>query len=278
MQVRRPISGKLLRSFDGVGEADGNCGVAISPDGNVFAVSNYENQYIYIHSAADGSFIRSFGGHGAEPGEFDEVAKLCFAPNGHLLVAEDENARVQELTVSGEVVRIIGVGHIHGSVFGLAADDRYIIVGKDDEGPQLYLFSSSDGAFIRSIGEQGMLPGLLSDCSGIRFIAGGSQVIIAENESKRLSVYNITGEFVRTLCCDSLSSPDDVEIAWNGDIIVADCDVHRLCVFSPDGSTLLHMVGQDIAPLNLPTALALHPLTGALFVLNNEGRRVLVFE
>ena len=71
----------------------------------------------------------------------------------------------------------------------------------------------------------------------------------------------------------------DLEICPNGDIVIADCERHRICVLSPDGSVLLRSwgtQGTDIGQLQLPTAVAL--AQDKLFVLEAYSGRLHVFQ
>jgi hypothetical protein len=65
----------------------------------------------------------------------------------------------------------------------------------------------------------------------------------------------------------------------DGNIVVADCDGRRLCVFSPDGRTLLetlHSDGTQYGKLKSPKALA---VAGPyLFVLGKEVVYLLRYE
>lgn len=79
-----------------VSDAGGNLGIAVSPDGNLFAVSNVKTHSIVVYDVAEGKEISSFGRRGTGPGEFVRPWKMCFNPmNSHLLIADCDNYRVQ---------------------------------------------------------------------------------------------------------------------------------------------------------------------------------------
>jgi hypothetical protein len=74
----------------------------------------------------------------------------------------------------------------------------------------------------------------------------------------------------------------DLQFAPNGELLVADCGNHRVCVFSADGDTLLRTWGtrgSADGEFEYPTALALMRLIDSkLFVLDCGSGRVQMFE
>jgi hypothetical protein len=78
---------------DGVGpEVFGEIrGVAVLEDGRI-AVLDYQAQEVRLF-AADGSWLRTFGGKGAGPGELAAANGLLATADGHLLVHDPENRR-----------------------------------------------------------------------------------------------------------------------------------------------------------------------------------------
>lgn len=136
-----------LEGLDG-----GNCGIACTADGSLLAVSNQLSYTITMYSSADGALVRTFGVKGAGEGEFDSPRGLLFTPTpaSSLLVAEDDNLRVQEVSVTGEHLRFIGVGVIDGPIVSVALCGDTLAVGKGYEasGDQIMLFCFSTGACV----------------------------------------------------------------------------------------------------------------------------------
>lgn len=174
-------------------------------------------------------------------------------------------------------MRTIGHGVFDSGVVDIATSAGMIAVGTYTD--KVYLLDYASGDVIRSFGEKGIAEGKLNGNNGLRFTPDGGHILIAENRSKRLSLFTLAGEFVRCIGVGSLNRPDDVDFATNGDIVVADYGKHCICVFSPDGSTLLRSFGSQgsEAPgrFNNPTALAV--LGNQLYVLDRESARVQVF-
>lgn len=180
------------------------------------------------------------------------------------------------MSLSGAHVRMIGEGVLDDTVFGIAATSDVIAVGLPGK---VTLFDAASGDLIRSIGDAGSAEGqLTSSCCGLRFTPDGNHVIITEMGSDRLSLFTLSGDFVRCIGVGLISTPLDVDFTSNGDILVPDCDGNRIYVLSSDGFTLLRTFGvEGFGPgqFKTPTALAVHG--DLLYVLDRASTRVQVF-
>ena len=247
-------------------------------------VASHINDTLSVYSLPGGAHVRTFGRGGAGEGQFNRPAKLCFSVAGNILVAECDNKRVQEVTLTGDHVRFIGVGVIEDKIWGIAANAELIVVGKYNctSNNRIMMFDAVTGAFVRAFGDYGDAPGqVMRDCYGIRFTADSRHIVVAESVGSRgrLSVFMLAGAFVRCIGEGKLKAALDVEFADNGDFIVCDFRNNRICVYSADGSTLLRQWegnGDADGELQDPTALAM--CGGQLYVLDQNSERVQVFE
>lgn len=266
-------NGVFVSSYT-VGEA-GNRGIALSDDGMLMAVSNYHSNTICLYSVCDGKLLRSIGGPGKEPLQFRNIQKLVFSPmSGHLLAADSSNERVQEVSVDGEFVRSIV---FRGHPFGLAVNTELLAVGLFSPFHQIELLHLASGTLLRSFARNGLAEGQVKFGIGLRFTQDGAHILVAENQSCRLSLFAVTGELIRCFGT-SLNKPHDLELCPNGDIVVVDTHNHRVCVFSPEGSTLIRSYGTEgtsIGEFEYPIALAWRGDT--LFVLDYFSPRVQAF-
>lgn len=179
------------------------------------------------------------------------------------------------MTLAGEHVRTIGVSAVGGEITGIAATADLIAVSSDCA---VATYSTTSGGLIRSFGAEGPAEGQLEGCNGLRFTSAGTRLLIAEQYNNRLSLFTTSGEFVRCIGVGVLNCPVDVAFPANGDLLVSDYGNCRICVFSPDGYTLLRAFGSPgDAPgeFSGPAALALHG--DKLFVLDEDSDRVQVF-
>lgn len=272
----KPLSSVRIR------DSVGNAGLAVVEDGSVMVVSNWKSRLLTVYALPSGDPIRTFGGRGSGPGQFDQPCKMALTPAGGLLVVENENKRVQEVTLNGEHVRFVGAGVIDTLVLGIALLDGCVVVAKSgyrflSYGPQILVFDYSTGSLLRSFGPLGSRMGQLGFCEGVRATPDGSHIAVCEFNQARLSILTKGGDFVKCVGVGVLSSPFDVEFAPNGDILVADNSNHRICVFSPDGSTLLRSFSSrmDGSQLRSPTALVMSH--AKLWVLDHDSDIVTVY-
>lgn len=85
-----------------------NYGLAVSHDGSLLAVANYGSCSVSLYAFPTGTPAHTFGSRGSGLLKFKDPCKLAFCPaTGNLLIAEDENCRVQEVTRAGTHVRFL---------------------------------------------------------------------------------------------------------------------------------------------------------------------------
>ena len=123
-------------------------GVAVNEQDEI-AVSDTGNHKIHLFKS-DGTHIKSFGGQGAQHGEFDWPSGTAYHGD-NIIVAEQENVRVQVLSRQGGYLRHFGgkgsLDHQLSFPTGLSIDsDDHIIVA--DMGNKLIKIFSADGQFL----------------------------------------------------------------------------------------------------------------------------------
>jgi sugar lactone lactonase YvrE len=149
-------SGRLLQRWGGLADTRGDVrlapgqfwgprDIAFGPDGLLY-VSDTGNKRIQVFDA-QGTFVRAFGGEGAEPGRFNEPVGLAFQGDT-LLVADAWNGRIQRLDANGASRGSIAIGGWESkSILNkpyLATDHRGVIYVTAPERGQV-LAISQDG-------------------------------------------------------------------------------------------------------------------------------------
>jgi DNA-binding beta-propeller fold protein YncE len=275
----KQVDGKLLAMLT-TADAMNNRGIAVNIDGSVLAVCNYYGNKITLYALPGGNAIRSFGEKGPA---IVYPWKLCFTPGGNIIVTEQIHKRIHEVTADGTHVRFIGSEQsmYMGLLHGVAANEDVVVVS--DSGSltrQIMVFDYRSGGLLRGFGARGSEPGKLSGVDGVCFTPDASQIAVAESDNDRLSVFTLTGEFVRTIGdSDVLSKPADVCVTDGGQFVVANLQRNNLVVFSADGFTVMRQVsaeGVGDEKLRCPDSIAY--FGGKLYVLNLYSQRVHVFE
>jgi len=83
--------------------------VAVAPNGDIYVCDGYGQSWVH-HYSADGSYIRSWGGKGSEPGQLDCPHGISVDTRGEepvLYVADRSNSRIQIFTMAGEHIRFV---------------------------------------------------------------------------------------------------------------------------------------------------------------------------
>ena len=263
-----------VASYD-VGEHQKHC-MAVNAVGSMMAVSIGD----YLHKVHVFRLTPSFERVcvicrvGTGPAEFKSPWGLCYTDADTILVCDCKSNRVQQLTIAGANLSSFTVQ----SPLSLAVHGDMVAVGTT-AGP-IEIHSLATGKLIRYFGSRGDGPGQIgSFATGIRFTFDGTCLLVAEGCNRRLSLFTVDGVLVKHIGAGIISnwSDNDVSFGAGGEIIVADCRNHRICVFSPDGDTLIKTwgsIGDAAGQFKFPTALAVSG--SSLFVLDNT--RVQVFE
>jgi peptidylamidoglycolate lyase len=134
--------GSVVRSFGVAGEPGADethfnqpTDVAIAADGTLFISDGYGNSRVVV-LAADGSFVRSWGAFGSEPGQFNTPHSIALDAQGRVYVADRGNARIQRFTQQGELIDVWQSAAL-GRPWALtiAADGTVFVVDGGDQNP-----------------------------------------------------------------------------------------------------------------------------------------------
>lgn len=83
--------------------------VAVAPNGDIYIADGYGQSWIHQYSA-QGDYIRSWGGKGAEPGQLNCPHGISIDRRGSdpvIYVADRGNHRIQIFTLEGQFIRLI---------------------------------------------------------------------------------------------------------------------------------------------------------------------------
>jgi DNA-binding beta-propeller fold protein YncE len=189
--VYSPKGELLFQIGDGVqGTTPGRFGyptdVVIDHAGN-FYVSEYgENDRIQVFSP-DRTWLRQWGGHGYEPGQFLRPRALAIDSNDRIFVADSCNHRIQVFDTDGKLLAIWGR---RGTAPGEMSYPYDLAIGPDgclyvcEYGNQRVQKFTLDGKSLGIWGEPGRAPGQLNNPWALAVDRQGSVSVIDSNNHR----------------------------------------------------------------------------------------------
>ena len=185
----------------GLAVLDGEVGDAAAPDGPVAVVADNWNHRLALFRVRDGTLVRHLGSVGTAPGQFIHPRAVTVVParatgndEAWLVVADLINHRVQVLTRTGTVVRVlqgdatVRLGSFLWGVTVCVATGEVLVT--DRENHRVVSWRLADGGGLRVV------------CGGVKGSGEGQ-----------------------------LDQPTGVVMSSDGALWVADKDNHRLCLF-----------------------------------------------
>jgi hypothetical protein len=213
-------------------------GVCVASKHGAVIMSDWRTQQLHVYSLIDGTAIRSIGSPGRGKGQFGLVwGGLCMSPDGDsVLVAERDNWRVQEVRIE-------------------------------------------DGSWVRFVGEG--MPRLMKP----QFVDCNADVIVVSQwcHPAGIIICSWADGSPRTRLNNTNYSPDGLNVpygirlaAGGSEFVVADCENHRLCVFTLTG-TCVAAVGSAEQGLTRPFDALECASDGSFIVTNTYGHNLVKF-
>lgn len=172
--------------------------IAVAPNGDIFIADGYGLSWVHQYDK-DRKYLRSFGGKGKEPGQFQTCHGLGLDTRGEkplLLVCDRENRRLQHYDLDGNFVAVITENlrrpcsvSFHGDQIAVAElEGRVVIIGKDNK-VAAELGSNPDRAQWAKFGvpPTDWKEGIFTAPHGVSFDADGNVYVMDWNQSGRLS-------------------------------------------------------------------------------------------
>ncbi len=232
-------------------------GIAVSPAGEIW-VCDTANDLLQIFDS-DGRFLREFGSHGSEPGQFDfgaETAEMdgsaslgnacdvAFDPSGALYVVDAANFRVQRFPASAFgwmanaccTIRVAGVSY----PFPTSAAQPDLIVGTEGTEAGQFLFPSNVAVAPNGdiyVGDRLRLDVQRFDANGNLLETIGKATVIADGDRLTVEDASEPGSFL---------SIDGIAVDSEGRLYIADDESQQVDRFDPDDSwTVLQLSRRD---------------------------------
>jgi hypothetical protein len=185
----------------GLSVLDGDEADAAAPDGPVAVVADSGNHRLALWRVRDGTVVRHVGSYGAAPGQFHNPSAVTVVParstgtdEAWMVVADSDNRRVQILTRTGTVVRVLQGDAVIELGYWLSGVTVCIgtweVLVSDQDNNRVVSWRLSDGGGIRVVcgGVQGSGPGQLFGPEGV-VASGNGSLWVAEHGNHRLSLF-----------------------------------------------------------------------------------------
>ncbi len=229
----------------------------------------------------DGSLVSSFGGYGAQDGQFKLPMGVAVDSELDLVFVTDcYNHRVQTFRSDGTFVRKWGSGLSPDGLFaapvGIAVDSTTHLVYVADLGrSRVEVFSARTGGFVRSFGgdREGSGKNDLTSPFDVAVLPAEQLAFVSDRLNNRVSVYRTTdGVFVRSFTKPDLEVPN---INWRPSgltavppdrVYVVSDSARSLSLFLSDGSYQRDVPCRDYQPLGL----AADPQSDELYVAERD--------
>ena len=163
--------GKYVRQFGHPGDNPGELNkpvldVTFMKDDEIL-VAERGNHRIQQFNVNTGKYVNVFGRKGTGEAEFEDPSSICMDDQGHFVVAEFDNNRVQVLTKEGAPVSKFGdsgPGELDGPQGCVFHMDMFIVSNYHSKCLKLF---DSPGKLLRKIGEEGAADGQFKDPWGL---------------------------------------------------------------------------------------------------------------
>jgi tripartite motif-containing protein 71 len=185
----------------GLAVLDGDVANAAARDGPVAVVADTYNHRLALWRVRDGTVVRHVGSKGAAPGQFNGPSAVTVVPaqstgtdEAWLVVTDSFNRRVQVLTRTGTVVRVlqgdavIKLGDYLSGVTVCIGTREMLL--SDYNNHRVVSWRLSDGSGLRVVcgGDKGSGPGQLSYPCGV-VASGDGSLWVADDGNDRLSLF-----------------------------------------------------------------------------------------
>ncbi len=181
----------LLQIGDGVqGSTPGRfgypCDVVCDKDGNFYVADYGENDRVQVFSP-EGKWLRQWGGHGYEPGEFLRPRALAIDGQDRIYVADSGTHRIQVFDTTGKLLRSWGT---RGAALGELAYPFDVAIGADgsvfvcEYGNHRVQKFTSAGKPVAVWGESGRGPGQLYNPWALAIDSQGAVSVVDSNNHR----------------------------------------------------------------------------------------------
>ncbi|XP_021699441.1 protein wech isoform X1 [Aedes aegypti] len=232
----------------------------------------------------------TFGFDGHEDGQVSRPWGIAVDKDGHVLVADRRNNRVQVFYPDGTFKLKFGSKGTANGQFDLPAgictdgQNRIIVVDKDNHRVQVF---STNGLFLLKFGSYG------KDCGQFQYpwdvaVNIKGEILVTDSRNHRIQLFNSEGQFISRFSFDGvnhsrylkgLTTPRGACFTPQGDVIISDFENHRLLLIDATLTKVLAAKGHEgtaVHEFSRPSGICCDD-DGRVIVADSKNQRVLIF-
>ena len=263
-------------------------GVAVNSHRREVYVSESGSHCVSVFETATGTKLRSFGGLGNGPRQFDMPCGVALTPSGDLLVCDSNNHRIVLLSPDGDPLKSVGSKGKRALQF-----NEPVGIGVHPKSGKIYVTEfrnnrvqilNSDLTYSGRFGRSGGEPGELSRPYGVAFDAEG-RVYVTERENSRIQIFTETGSHLRMFDIggsggadleEGMGEPVGVALDTCGHVFVSAVGRDVVQEFSSEGRLVRPVgkgCGQGAGQFQSPFGIAVD-MNGAVYVADSGNGRL----
>ena len=234
-------------------------------------------------------FKDAWGSAGSGNGQFRFPLGIAVDSTADVLVADEENHRIQKFSGQGEYLRKFGeLGDLSGQFnrpAGIAIDSSGNIYVADRENDRIQKFNKN-GNFVIAWGYYGIADGQFKSPVDVAVNSSGD-VYVVDQGNHRVQKFHDSGTRVTFVATwgslgsenGEFDSPSGIVLDWGGYVYVADSENHRIQKFDSEGNFLFAWgsSGTETGQFNFPVGVSTDS-SGYVYVVDQGNERVQKFD
>lgn len=254
-------------------------GVALCGNGNIIVSESAAHRITVIDE--EGRKLQSFGSEGMGECQFQMPCGIAVTVDDHILVADSQNNRIQQLTMDGKFIASTEGGqdvlnlptsvaiYPSGHVFVVDKHQHIQVFDKDLKPVHAVEFRGPKSSRPKAVSA------LTFNSEGMMYITdrGSGRVKVFDPSGNLLQQFENTKNWNRQLC-----RPEGVAIDNTGTVFVTEKDGHCVSMFTQNGQFLNSFGSKGSGPgqFNKPRGVAVDS-TRNVYVCDSENDRLVVF-
>lgn len=222
---------------------------------------------------------QSWGGYGAQNGQFKTPQGLAITPEGFVLVADTVNHRIQKCEKTGQFIMTWGsygsAGEKLNNPQGIAVAPNGVIYVADSENHRVMIYDKA-GNYVASLGGLGGEPGEFNEPKGLAVDNAGN-LYVADSSNARIQKFDNAGKFLMAWGKPGQASGEFSNLsglAWDTKGYLYALDGNRIQKFSSNGEFL---AATSESKLDNPQGIVADG-AGNLYVADTRNSRIVKFK